>query len=269
MAISIRPSATIKDYEMIEWLQAEIWGSLGIAPVHLLLTIAKEGGVVLLAFDDERPIGFAYGFLGLTENNQLKLASHQAGVLPAYQDHGVGYKLKLAQREAALAQNIKLITWTFDPLQGRNAHFNLRKLGAVCKTYIQNLYGDMDDDLNRGLPSDRFRVDWQLTTDHVIRRLSQQFIEPDLAGVPILNPAALSAQGLLSPADHFDLPTERYSLVEIPADLIRLKVEAPDLALIWRLQTRQIFETAFSLGYTATDLLRRAGRNYYLLQKAS
>jgi predicted GNAT superfamily acetyltransferase len=259
----------MKEYEAIERLQAEIWGPIGVAPRELLLVMAKEGGVVLLAFDEDKPIGFAYGFLGLTKNNGLKLASHQAGVLPAYQDQGIGYQLKLAQREAALGKNLDQITWTFDPLQGRNARFNLRKLGAVCNTYFQNLYGEMTDSLNRGLPSDRFRVDWWLTSEHVTRRLRNEFTEPVLSPLeyPTLNPATELKNGLMAPAATLTMPTSSFCLVEIPSDLALLKQQAPELALQWRLQTREIFETAFGLGYTAIDLLRREERNYYLLQK--
>ena len=87
-----------------------------VVPDHLVLTMAKEGGDVLLAIaEDGQPVGFGYGFLAMTEDGRLKLASHQVGVLPAYQDTGLGYQLKLAQRAAALASNIELITWTFDP----------------------------------------------------------------------------------------------------------------------------------------------------------
>lgn len=268
--ISIRPPATIKDYEAIEQLQIDIWGSdLGVAPLHLVLTIAKEGGVVLMAFDDELPVGFVYGFLGLTQDNRLKLASHQAGVLPAYQDCGLGYQLKLAQREAALAKNLDLVTWTYDPLQGRNGRLNLRKLGAVCKTYIPNLYGEMSDALNQGLPSDRFRVDWWIATEYVAQRLENHNSRPEPAGAdyPILNPATLLDNGFLAPADTIVSLQGHCCLVEVPVHVAALKQGAPHLALQWRQQTRDIFEAAFSQGYTVTDLIRQDGRNYYLLEK--
>ena len=274
MTISIRPAQTVAEFRALEWLQSQIWGPVDVAPVHILLTIAKEGGVVLIAFDGEEPVGFAYGFIGLAgdkvdaQGRRIKLASHQAGVLPNYQDRGLGYELKLAQREATLARHIDHITWTFDPLQGRNARFNLRKLGAVCHTYLPNLYGEMTDELNQGLPSDRFRVDWWLTTEHVTDRLAGRFVEPYLSpDCPVLNPAAVLESNLPVPPDTFDLPVGDLCLVEIPADLSTLKQEVPDLALKWRLQTRDIFESAFATGYTAVDLLRREGRNYYLLQK--
>ncbi len=271
MTISIRPPTIIKEYEAIERLQSKIWGSsAGVTPVHVLLTIAKEGSVVLIAFDGEEPVGFAYGFLGFTEDNRVKMASHQVGVLPAYQDRRIGHQLKLVQREATLAKNLDLITWTFDPLQGRNARLNLRKLGAVCNTYIPDFYGDMPDELNRGLPSDRFRVDWWIASEYVTQRVAgKEVAEPELPSpkCPVLNPAHILENGLPTPADTFDLPGSDLCLVEIPVNLPTLKNVAPDLALKWRLQTREIFETAFSQGYTAVDLLRREGRNYYLLQR--
>jgi predicted GNAT superfamily acetyltransferase len=272
MTISIRPVTTIEQVRTIVRLEIEIWGSTDLEAIsdHLLLAIAKEGGVVLLAHDEAgAPVGFGYGFLSLTEDNRLKIASHQVGVLPAYQDRGLGFQIKLAQRSATLARNIDLITWTFDPLQGRNARFNLRKLGAVCNTYLPNLYGDMQDELNQGLPTDRFRADWWIATAHVVNRITGRSTEQWLpaAECPVLNPATILKNGLSAPADTFDMPAGDSCLVEIPAHIQQLKVTAPDLALKWRLQTRRIFEFAFTQGYTAIDLLRREGRHYYLLQK--
>ncbi len=270
MQLSIRPPKTITEYEAIEWLQGEIWGKLGIAPIHLLLTMAKESGVVLLALSHNKPVGFAYGFLAFNEKNQVKLASHQVGVLPIYHDQGLGYKIKLAQREACLARNIELITWTFDPLQGRNARFNLRKLGAVCNTYLPNLYGDMSDELNKGLPTDRFRVDWWLTDPWVIQRLEGPGVEPVVfASELVLNPATLLDNGIPIPSNTFKHPVADQCLVEIPIDITRLKQETPELALQWRLQTRDIFETVFKAGYLSVDLLHQNGRNYYFLTKKS
>lgn len=272
MAVLISSVKTVEECRIIEQLQQDIWGcsDLEVAPDHLVLTIAKEGGVVLLARTEQgTPVGFGYGFLGLTSDGRLKLASHQVGVLPAYQDKGVGYRIKLAQREATLALGVNLITWTFDPLQGRNARFNLRKLGVVSRTYLPNLYGSMRDDLNRGLPTDRFRVDWWLASGHVRRRLSGQDVEPDLpeAGCPVLNPAVRLDSGLTAPPNTFALPQTGFCRVEIPADIQQLKTAAPELALQWRQHTRQIFEAVFSRGYTAVDFWRRGGRNYYVLQK--
>ena len=271
MSISIKPVKTVEECRILEQLQLEIWGSskLEVVPDHLLLTIAKEGGVVLLArTEDGTPIGFAYGFVGLTDDHRPKLASHQAGVLPAYQDQGLGYRLKLTQREATLTLGLDLITWTFDPLQGRNARFNLRKLGAVATSYLRDLYGRMRDELNQGLPSDRFKVEWWLSTEHVLKRITGSSPERWLPApiCPVINPARL-VNGLLTPPDSYNLSETNLCLVEIPDDIQYLKEAVPELALQWRLHTRQVFEALFEQSYTAIDLLRREGRNYYLFQK--
>jgi predicted GNAT superfamily acetyltransferase len=235
----------------------------------LLLTIEKEGGVVLLALVNGTPIGFAFGFPALTSDRRLKLASHQAGVLPDYQGKGWGYKLKLAQRDVALSRGFDLMTWTFDPLQGRNARLNLHKLGAVCNTYIPDLYGDMSDQLNKGLPSDRFRVDWWLQSDHVSNCLAGEW--SSVTGwqkYPLFSPTHWQSEDDTACPDIDKLgSTSPFCLIEIPEDLNQLKAKSPEQALRWRLLTREAFVQTFSAGYTAIDLLRHEGRNFYLLQK--
>jgi predicted GNAT superfamily acetyltransferase len=271
MTISIRPVTTIEECQAIEQLNIQIWGTVDrdVNPSHILLIIAKEGGLVLLALDDEQPIGFSLGLLGLTEQNRLKIVSHMTGVLPQYQSSGVGYQLKLAQRQAALARGFDLITWTFDPLQGRNAYLNLNKLGAVCNTYLRHLYGDMPDALNRGMPSDRFRVDWWIASPHVEARLARPMdaLQADSPAYPLINPTTLSEQGFLAPPTTFDPPDSPLCLVQIPPDFPTLRAAAPNLAVRWRLHTREIFEAYFIAGYTIVDLRRGEDRNFYLLQK--
>ncbi|MBE7557370.1 MAG: hypothetical protein HS126_40550 [Anaerolineales bacterium] len=272
MTISIRPVTTIAECQAIERLQIIIWGTmeLDVTPTSLLLILAKEGGIVLLALDGTEPIGFSYSLPGLTPANRLKLVSHQTGVLPAYQSSGVGYQLKLAQREAALARQFDLVTWTFDPLQGRNAYLNLNKLGAVCNTYLRHLYGDMPDALNRGLPSDRFRVDWWIASAHVARRLLAHQTPartPANSPYPLINPASVLRSGFLTAPSTFDPPHAPFCWLQIPPDFPALKAAAPDLALQWRLHTREVFEAYFGAGYTAVDLGRGDDRNFYLLQK--
>ena len=214
MTISIVPITSIEECRLIEQLQADIWESsdLEVAPDHLLWTIAKEGGLVLLARTERgQPIGFAYGFLGWSADKRLKLASHQAGVVAAYQDQNIGYQLKLAQRELALRAGLDLITWTYDPLQGRNANLNLRKLGVVCNTYIPNLYGTMRDELNQGLPSDRFRVDWWLDTERVEACLTDRTIPSHSpSDFSILNPSSPTVEGVLAPSGNVGPLTEEF-----------------------------------------------------------
>ncbi len=271
MKLSITPITTIEECRIIEELQAEIWQStdLEVAPDHLIWTIAKEGGVVLLARTEAgEAVGFGYGFLGFTKDQHLKLASHQVGVSPAYQNENVGYQIKLAQREVALRMGLDLITWTFDPLQGRNANLNLRKLGVVCNTYLPNLYGTMRDELNKGLPSDRFRVDWWIASNRVAQRIDQQIIPViDETKHHILNPSTIVAENIAEPSATFSLGDEATYLVEMPVNISYLRKTAPDVALQWRTQTREIFQTAFEQNYVVTDMLHRGNRNYFLLTK--
>lgn len=267
MTIIIRAVETIEDCQLIEQLEMTIWGNDTVEiSSHLLRVIALEGGVVLLALDDGQAVGFSFAFPALTTDHRVKLVSHQTGVLPPYQSSGLGYQLKVAQRREALARNFNLITWTFDPLQSRNARLNLDKLGAVCNTYKRHFYGDMTDALNRGLPSDRFRVDWWIASEHVAQRLGGHTAQPSV-DCPLLNPGADWQHGFLVPPTTFDLPQTPLCLLQIPPDLPSLKAHSSELALQWRLHTRAVFEASFSRGYTAVNFLRGDDRNYYVLQK--
>ena len=275
--ISIRPIQTHEEYRAVERLQREIWGlqEVEVVPDHLLITVQKNGGLVLGAFEatpegEERLVGFVFGFLGRTPEGRLKHCSHMAGVVPGLRDRNIGYRLKCAQREHVLAQGIDLITWTFDPLEGRNAHLNFHKLGVVCRTYLRDLYGSMRDALNVGLPSDRFQVEWPIDSPRVVERLrcggSGLSLSDLLAqGVPILNPAQPGDP--VRPAER-SLPLEGDRvLVEIPARFQAIKAADLSLARTWRLHTRSLLEAAFAEGYTVVDHLFEAGRSCYLLER--
>jgi len=282
--IQIRPIQTHDEYRAVEQLQRDVWGlqEVEIVPDHVLLTAQKNGGLVLGAFlpPEEsttegrgRLIGSVFGFVGLTPDGRVKHCSHIAGVAPAYQSQNVGYRLKLAQREHVLAQGIDLITWTFDPLESRNARLNFHKLGVTCNTYLRDLYGDMRDGLNVGLPSDRFQVDWHIASDHVAARLRPDWTGPALSallakGVPIVNRPLPGPPPRPSPTTHPLLPPgEDRLLIQIPARFQAIKSADMALALAWREHTRTLFEAAFSAGYTAVDLLFEGEESYYLLQR--
>jgi predicted GNAT superfamily acetyltransferase len=274
MAIEIRTVKIEDEYRAVERLQREIWGAqdIEIVAFEMLMTAHKNGGVMLGAFDtiegEVRMIGFVFGFAGLTADGRVKHCSHIAGALPGYRDRGVGYALKLKQREIVLAQGIDLITWTFDPLESRNARFNFHKLGATCGVYLRNLYGAMRDKLNAGLPSDRFQVDWRLASPRVEAKLRGEAGGPPASelmfdGVPLINPPVAGAP--LRPPVAAMVAEERI-LIQIPYDFQSLKATDKDLALEWRLHTRALFEEAFARGYMATDMLIESGRSYYLLE---
>jgi predicted GNAT superfamily acetyltransferase len=274
MAIEIRPVKTEDEYHAVERLQSEIWGAQDIEIIgfEILMTAHKNGGVTLGAFDvvegEERMVGFVFGFVGPTADGRVKHCSHIAGALPGYRDRGVGYALKLKQRGIVLAQGIDLITWTFDPLESRNARFNFHKLGATCGVYLRNLYGAMRDKLNAGLPSDRFQVDWRIASRRVESRLRGEITVSSASslmaeGVPLINPTVAGEP--LRPSAKVMVEEERI-FIQIPSDFQSLKALDRNLALEWRLHTRSLFEEAFAKGYVVTDMLTESGLSYYLLE---
>jgi predicted GNAT superfamily acetyltransferase len=273
--IAIHPLTTHEEILAVEQLQRDAWGvpDIDVVPLHMLITPPRHGGLLLGAFDGERLAGFVFGFLGLTPDGRLKHCSHMAGVHPDYRDHSVGYSLKLAQREHVLAQGLDLITWTFDPLETRNAQLNFHKLGVICHTYIRNLYGAMRAAINAGPPSDRFEVEWWIRSQHVAHRLQAATpptsppTSPPISASPFVVPIRCDIPGR-PPDDSAAWPTDTAQvLLEVPANFQAIKHSDMPLAIQWRLRTRQLFEDAFSQGYIVTDLLRRDDRCHYLLER--
>ena len=270
MSLFITPVTTIEECRQIEDLQVKIWNTdlLDVVPDHFLITVAKNGGSVLLARWKGKPVGFTMAFLAETEDGQRKFASHMAGVLPAWQHRSIGYRLKLAQRQVALKQGIKLITWTFDPLMSLNARFNMGKLGAVSNTYFRHLYGDMRSALSAGLPSDRLQADWWLNSAHVQTKLSaaQAPVTPDEALV--LNPSPTTTNRHPVPASTLLPLCESRHFIQIPPNIEALKAEDMPLALAWQQQIRRLLENAFAAGYFIADFVRLKEKNesYYLIE---
>ena len=274
---TIRPLHTLAEFHAAEELQRAAWGSadIDIAPLHIMLTIAKNGGVVLGAFAADQLIGCVFGFIGASDQSvtHLKHTSHQMGVLPEWQSRGVGYALKVAQREAVLRQGLRLMTWTYDPLESKNARLNIAKLGAVCNTYIRDQYGELRDDLNLGLATDRFQVDWWIASQHVAAHLARSPLSLSSYlddGVTILNSVVWNDHDLPVCANPIEpLPPDRF-LVEFPADFQAIKRADNGLAIAWRLHLRSICEAAFATGFAVTDYVHEPGahaRSFYLLQK--
>lgn len=283
MAIKIRLLETPEEMQLIEGLHKKVWGAsdLDVIPAHVTLAFSHNGGVVLGAFDGERLVGHLVGFLGTDDRSPdrpalagLKHASHELAVDPEYRNEGVGLALKLAQRKVVIDQGVRLITWTYDPLLSLNAHLNIRRLGAVCDTYRENEYGEMQDNLNRGIASDRFRVDWWITSKRVEQRIAGPREALDLAhflgaGAVRINQVHLSEDGLPYPDPDLTEPAGTLAIVEIPSDYQGLKIRDHGLAALWRDHTRNIFQTVFANGYLITDFIflkeERLPRSYYIL----
>jgi predicted GNAT superfamily acetyltransferase len=160
-------------------LQKEIWGfeDIELLPVRLFVVATKVGGQAFGAFDGERMVGFLLAIPGLKPGGLFYLHSHMMGVLPEYRNRGVGRLLKLAQREEARSRGISLVEWTFDPLEIKNAFFNIERLGAVVRRYVLNQYGTTTSHLHGGLPTDRCVAEWHIESERVARITSGEITE--------------------------------------------------------------------------------------------
>jgi len=203
------------------------------------------------------------------KDGRLTQWSHMLGVAAEARNSGLGVRLKLAQRERALAMGIDLIEWTFDPLQALNAHLNFSRLGVVVETYQQNVYGDSSSPLHRGTPTDPFIAEWHLTRPHVERRISAPLVVMRDAGValaPVVNPSTGGERWLRPGAPDLTLDAPRL-LVEVPTGFTEMQASDLPLALEWRMATRAALEHYLSRGYRIVDffLAREHGRGQYLL----
>jgi chorismate synthase len=273
MDVEIRPLAAMEEVHACEEIQFHTWRMPDyreVVPLHMLVAVVRGGGLLLGAFDGDDLLGFVFGFPGVTGEGCPKHYSHMLAVLPGCEGRGIGRQLKFAQREAILARGLDLITWTYDPLEARNAFLNLAKLGAVCRTYIRDLYGAMADGLNAGLPTDRFEVEWWIASRWVAQRLAAEEVLPP-ADAPVANATRSVPGGWREPGKiALDLDASVIQ-IEIPANYQAIKAKAPALALEWRLAAREMFEAYLAAGYVAVDFCSRreggARRNCYILAR--
>ncbi len=259
---SIRTLETIADFRAAEEVQRRVWGFVDaeVVPLHTLLTAHKNGGLVLGAFADvggavtvaETMTGMLFGFLGRDQNGDIKHCSHLMGVAPEWRGRGVGEALKRYQRDCVLSQGHRLVTWTFDPLEPRNAHLNTSKLGGLCRRYLVNVYGEIRDDLNAGLPTDRFEAEWWLASPQVEARLDGA-APPGPKG-PTVNRCG-DDDGFKVPLSWQKL-TEPYLLAEVPPNIQVIKTRSPETALAWREHTRALFQHYFAHGYAVQAVHR-------------
>ena len=279
-AWNIRILETLEEMSAVEDLQREVWpgSETDVVPAHLLITVVHNGGVVIGAYAEGKLVGFVFGFPGLEftpDGPRPKHCSHMAGVLPGQRDSGIGFALKRAQWQMVRHQSLDHVTWTYDPLLSRNAHLNIARLGAVCSTYRRSEYGDMRDDMNAGLPSDRFQVDWWINTKRVERRLGKH-ARPTLklshltrVGVRPFYTLETGQGNLVRPPGHVPALEGQLLAAEVPSDFMALKAADFSMARDWRFFTREFFETAFAKGYIVTDFVFDQGettpRSFYIL----
>jgi predicted GNAT superfamily acetyltransferase len=280
-SITIRRLYTLEECALFQEVQRRVWGGeaeIDIVPVHVLVTQAKNGGLLLGAFAENGPeatggmVGLTFGWPALAEVNGgkiLKFCSHMAGVLPTWQGCGIGLRLKVAQREILLADGLMdYMTWTYDPLQRVNAVFNIHRLGATCVTYMRNVYGEMQDHLNAGMPSDRFQVDWRLRSRRVEAALSpqRQRFEWQTLPLEVLSTRPVTfGSSICAPISTFLSLDGRPLAVPLPESVAALR-NIPGLLMEWRLFLREAMEQGFGAGYKVVDCVQLPeGGWHYLL----
>jgi predicted GNAT superfamily acetyltransferase len=238
--IEIRELRGLDELNEAVRLQKEIWGfaDIELLPLRLFVVAQKVGGQTLGAFDGDRMVGFLLAIPGLKQGT-MYLHSHMMGVLPEYRNLRIGRRLKLAQREEALSRGIRLIEWTFDPLELKNAFFNIERLGAIVRRYVRNQYGTTSSPLHGGLPTDRCVAEWHLDSPRVTAIVEGR--EPERGAV-----------------------LER---IAIPADIAGIRSADPERAKAIQAEASDRFEEYFRQGLAVIGFENQPGAGVYLFGK--
>jgi predicted GNAT superfamily acetyltransferase len=234
----IEAASSLADFERCVELQLAVWGySDGdLIPKRVFIVASRIGGQVIGAFDRDVMVGFAMSLPGYRDGKSY-LHSHMLAVLPEYRNAGLGRRLKLAQRDDALARGFDLMEWTFDPLEIKNAHLNIVRLGAIARRYMPNFYGPSTSPLQGGLPTDRLVAEWWLRSARVRRTLGEL---NDNSGDPLAD----SAQNMVQ--------------VTVSRNVTEWKRNPDERKLAESLQTRNriALESAFARGLAITGYER-------------
>ncbi len=269
---TIRPFRTHQDYEACISLQEATWGTgfSELVPMALMIVSQRLGGVAAGAFDEDGSLaGFIFGLSGI-ENGSPVHWSDMLAVRNDCRGSGLGIRLKGYQRDMVLENGIRRMYWTFDPLESQNAYINLARLGIVAREYVENMYGQTDSPLHRGIGTDRFVALWQLDARRVERRLAEEESPPaieDLAGVPrVLDCTPTPPSGWPEPETRETSRADQV-LAAIPSDIQGLKSASPELAARWREATRSVLQSYLSNGYEVCELIRGVRVSHYLLRR--
>jgi predicted GNAT superfamily acetyltransferase len=271
----IRPFGTIEEYRACEKLQEETWGE-GFServPAAILKVAQILGGISAGAYaPDGSLVGFVFGMTGL-RNGELVHWSDMLAVKRGIRDGGLGTRLKAYQRQVMMEHGLTKMHWTFDPLQSRNAYMNFSKMGIVVREYAENMYGELDSPLHRGIGTDRFIALWLMDSERVRRRMAGEERGPGPEGQSAY-PAALGAnlrEGGRPPEPGRVLMGMEDPVVSvaIPADISAIMVESMELAVAWRLGTRLALTHYMDRGYEVRELVRGQQASHYLLFRES
>jgi predicted GNAT superfamily acetyltransferase len=239
--LQLRSCHSVGEFRQVVALEKEVWGfsDLEMVPARLFVVGERVGGHILAAWDGSSVVAFVFG-LPAMRGGRPYVHSHMAAVQEGYRNTGLGREMKLFQREVALAEGYERIEWTFDPLEIKNAYFNLEKLGAVARQYVVNLYGIVSSPLQGGLPTDRLVAEWWLRSPRVEQTLRDGSPpHPEIAG-----------------------------RVEVPAEIYLWKSEAETRAQAAEIlrRTRDELQRSFREGLTVVGFERTPhGDGRYLL----
>lgn len=244
LGLAIRACQTVAEFDECVILQREAFGlpDLELSPRRHLVVTREAGGWTLGAFAHERLVGFVHHLAAVHERTICGY-SHMMAVAQAYQNQGVGAQLKWAQRARAISEGVRVIRWTWDPMQARNAYFNLNRLGVVVRSYAVNFYGTdylaqaAYGRLPIGLDSDRLMCEWELEAD---------FVEALIAG----EATTRRAQPVMA--------------IEIPANWNALVAQDPAAARAEQLRVRADFQNALTQGLVCAGFQRDTIRPRYL-----
>ena len=272
----VRDLNSVDDLNQLKAVEKEVWGMSDEDAVPLTLAIALRaaGNIFVGAFDRDKLVGFAFGFLG-REQGQATIHSHMLAVLDRYRHLKLGARLKQAQRERAIAMGVREMTWTFDPLQSRNAHFNFAKLGVVSDTYKVDFYGPETSSMLHRNGTDRLWVRWLLQSRRVQDRLAGRGARSEtLDALKLLAPLVrFNGDGRPARADLAESLSRQRVSIEIPGEILEVERADMGLAREWREATRWAFREATQAGFFAAEFCRsirgQQGPGAYLLQRGT
>lgn len=313
-AIKIRELNGVAELRQVQSLEKEVWNldDIDVLPLTWAVASIEAGAIWLVAFDDNKLAGFAFAFPGIKDGIVI-FHSHQLAVHPEYRDRDVGYKLKLAQRERVMAltlgeaapmdmrlpdrrvssssaapvqSRISEISWTFDPLQSKNAHLNFFKLGVVSDSYKVDLYGPETSSMLHRNSTDRLWVTWPIRSRRVAGRIGEKDGEKfgekfgknlrheTLDALSVVQPLILfSGDGCPVRSDIETALRRQRIAIEIPSDINSIEQKDPQLAREWRMATRWAFTESLNAGFHVAEFCRtvrgQQGPGAYLLEKAS
>lgn len=267
-AIRIRELSRIEDCRRLPDIQVLVWGhdERDLTPAHQYRISTQMGGILLGAYSGRELVGFVYSFPAIFRG-KLVQHSHHLAVLPRFQGYGIGKMLKWAQRDYALSKGYDRITWTFDPLQTKNANLNFHALGGICRTYLPNFYG-FGSALNLGpkIPTDRLLMEWPIPEERVEARRRENFESYDAADLPLALERRTAGPDPLPVPPKLKLEDRRI-LAEAPLGTGSWREEGKlDLIAAWQSGLRRVLTHYFSRGYAVVDFLF-GDRCFYSLER--